>query len=313
MLVKSSVSVFLVLVVSQVSCQRIKVEDVVKPDNLQDHFFKDVQDTQAEQVRDLEAKGMILDEQKDHINIKYWGVQVSFGDEVEKPSTEETASSSSTVTCLDVNKSVIFSSPYSSDELFQSRFHISFDSGPSVTHTSYSAESSKIENGKLCFLFGYSYPFKGSKDKTIHFYLNFLKDMTELVGKTIHSLYVIRTKEDSYIQYYGQNQPLNRTNANPFQNNYSVEVNFSKCITNENEKLAFALDGNNYSFSGEKKFEMVFFEQKPEKQKTDQAILQRKKTYPTLKCVNDFVDGLLSKDSKTENLEQYRTEERYII
>ena len=310
MSIKSSGSVFLVLVVSQVSCQLIKVSKVDKPDTFQDGIFKDVRENRITEAWDQETKNKIQQEIKDNPGFKYRGVLVSFGDKIEKPPTEKTSYTPSMVTCLEVNESVKFYPSYSSNKLYESKFHISFDFGKYADVDSYSQPKPGEKDERLCFLFGYSYPYKGSKDKTMHFYLNFLNDLTILVGKTIHSLRIVRTKKDSDIQFYNRKEPFDKQDANSLDFRYFVKINFSKCLISEDEELAFTLDGKKYSFSGERRFEMVFFKQGPEGTETDPALLESVKANPisrdeTLKCVNNFVDIMLSKESKAEYLEKY--------
>lgn len=158
MSIRLSVSLLLVLLVAQVSCRLIKVEKIEQPDTERDKVFREVLEKRIAEAQDQKKKDKLQQEIAANPGFITRGVQVSFGNNVGSSATEWTSYPASMMTCLEENQYIKLYPAASANKIYETKFHISFDFGEYTPVDLYSQPASGVNNGQLCFLYGYSYP-----------------------------------------------------------------------------------------------------------------------------------------------------------
>ena len=309
----------LVLVLSQVSCDKIKVNKIKKPDTKSRYAFS----KQSNMNNNSDSEN-----QSSNSKLTFRGFSVTFGENSNK--LIEESYENPVLTCLDKNSYIEFYPIESSMKDIQITLNISYNFGEYTTLPGEVDETrDDIYDSKLCFLLGHYSPLRNSTDISVNIYINFLTNKAFFINKNF--IYLLLEKSETGLQIYFNQRKNPYQDENYYTGSYveQKKLSYLKCnLDKKIDTLSFKIYNKKFSLPGEGIFNNAFIEEEKLDEATRKTIAEHfdKNPLPTehyLTCIDNIVDAMFSnarisidseqKESVNENSEKNLDENLLIV
>lgn len=261
MSIKSSLSLLLILVASQVSCHLIKMELTDAPNKTAEKEFQESEDKVPKETTDKPKNNLNQSDKTAGTGSLFRGVKISFGKPSQKSDLQPVYLSSAGLTCLNDNQSIKVLTTFTYTDDIPLIFYVKTNSEKYIEKKLPLEINADVDISKLCFTVGHLTPDVTSDNKTIQIYIHIFTEKEYFIDlKKLWTLSIqkfvnfadIKLKETANI--YTESMITND------ESNPSEVVSSLECLIKEQHELKFTINTNTYSIAGEGVFNMNFFD-----------------------------------------------------
>lgn len=240
MQINSRFSLLTVLVVCQVSCDLIKVENLEKDD-------------------------------KD--GLKFIGALVSYGDQVDATKAKKEYLGIPKLVCLEKNESVEIIPTISSAKKLQINLNVNFDFTSYETKDSFTETKYTIKSGRLCFFYGHFSPYEYTTDLKVSLYFTFVTTGIAIDPEKLLFVSAIITKPNVNFILFNNQERTELVTAKVYKTDWTkIKIDKFNCSTKDQAALNFAVSSKDFSINSEGTFDMVFVDEALRARATESAI-----------------------------------------
>ena len=310
MSIKSSFSLLLILVFSQVCCHDLVINKDEKEDiNSSEDLYIDL-NSRINSTEDSELKKKLREERANISKFFFKGVKITYGVKQADNLPLTLYLSSPKFYCLIAGNDVVIFPSVSSKKKYTPNVHLTYDFGGYANNIDIPYVKENFGGYRICFLYGHSSTSDDNEDKIVNLYFNFLTTPELFHDKKLMFLTLTKSNKASEVRIFESQKPVDKEKTTEDHFSKKKEINFYSCAIDKTEKISFKIGELFVYLTDEGTMDFVFIDDSPYKKKRENdttitKFLEKNKALKdgNLKCSDNFLDALLSNESRNNYLE----------